>query len=132
MSYVNSVLQPGERVVVMGRLHWIIYWHAIVLLVLGLVLVGWLSAKTDHAMLTQIVAIIFAVLVVVAFFVAWFKRWSTKWRASDFGTPSITSGLIPPLLSTLMLSQKNPRLCETSAMCDIGRCSSCRTHGVNQ
>jgi uncharacterized membrane protein YdbT with pleckstrin-like domain len=83
MSYVNSVLQPGERVVVMGRLHWIIYWHAIVLLVLGLVLVGWLSAKTDHAMLTQIVAITFAVLVVVAFAVAWFRRWTTEIAVTD-------------------------------------------------
>ena len=35
MSYVNSVLQPGERVVMRGRLHWIVYWHAIVFLVLG-------------------------------------------------------------------------------------------------
>ena len=29
MSYVNSVLQPGERIVVRGPLHWIVYWHAI-------------------------------------------------------------------------------------------------------
>ena len=33
MSYVKSVLQPGERVVVAGRLHWIVYWHAMLLLV---------------------------------------------------------------------------------------------------
>ena len=29
MSYVNSVLQPGERIVMRGHLHWIVYWHAI-------------------------------------------------------------------------------------------------------
>ena len=29
MSYVDSVLQPGERIIVRGRLHWIVYWYAI-------------------------------------------------------------------------------------------------------
>ncbi len=28
MSYAKSVLQPGETVVATGRLHWIIYWPA--------------------------------------------------------------------------------------------------------
>ena len=44
MSYVNSVLQPGERIIVRGRLHWIVYWLAILSLVLGIVLVVWESA----------------------------------------------------------------------------------------
>jgi uncharacterized membrane protein YdbT with pleckstrin-like domain len=83
MSYVNSVLQPGERVVVMGRLHWIIYWLAIVLLALGLVVVGWLAAKTSHDMLTEVTSIIFAVLVLAAFMAAWFKRWTTEIAVTD-------------------------------------------------
>ena len=58
MSYVNSVLQPGERVVDHGRLHWIVYWHAIALLVLGMALVHG-CRQNRHGML-QIVAIIFA------------------------------------------------------------------------
>ncbi|QXX73306.1 PH domain-containing protein [Methylovirgula sp. HY1] len=29
MSYVKHILQPGEDVLVIGRLHWIIYWHAL-------------------------------------------------------------------------------------------------------
>lgn len=28
MSYVKHILQPGEEVLVVGRLHWIIYWPA--------------------------------------------------------------------------------------------------------
>ena len=83
MSYVNSVLQPGERVVVMGRLHWIIFWHAITLLVLGVVVVGWLAAKTNHDMLTELIAIIFAVLVIAAFLVAWLRRWTTEIAVTD-------------------------------------------------
>jgi len=29
MSYIKHILQPGEKVLVIGRLHWIIYRHAI-------------------------------------------------------------------------------------------------------
>ncbi len=29
MSYVKHILQPGENVLVIGRLHWILYWQAI-------------------------------------------------------------------------------------------------------
>ncbi|MGB8277427.1 MAG: PH domain-containing protein [Methylovirgula sp.] len=29
MSYVKHILQPGEKVLVTGRLHWIIYAHAL-------------------------------------------------------------------------------------------------------
>jgi hypothetical protein len=49
-----------------------------------------------------------------------------------FGRPEIVSGLSPPELSTLIRSQIKPRVCVTSAMCDIGRCSSLRRHGVSQ
>ena len=38
MSYAKSVLQPNEHIIVMGRLHWIIYWRAIACLVFGTVL----------------------------------------------------------------------------------------------
>jgi uncharacterized membrane protein YdbT with pleckstrin-like domain len=31
MSYVKHVLQPGEEVLAVGRLHWIIFWPAIFL-----------------------------------------------------------------------------------------------------
>jgi hypothetical protein len=27
MSYVDSVLQPGERIIMRGHLHWIVYWQ---------------------------------------------------------------------------------------------------------
>ena len=83
MSYAASVLQPGERIVVMGRLHWIVYWHAIVLLILGLLMLGWEHATGAGATLTNITLVIFAVLVFVAFAMAWFKRWITEIAVTD-------------------------------------------------
>jgi len=39
MSYVRSVLQPGEKVIMIGRLSWIVYHRAIFLLVVGIILI---------------------------------------------------------------------------------------------
>ena len=83
MSYVASVLQPGERVIVLGRLHWIVYWHAIALLVLGLVLIGWELAFDSSGMLTEITVVVFAVLVIASFVKAWFVRWITEIAVTD-------------------------------------------------
>ena len=37
MSYVASVLQPGETVVHVGRPHWVGYWRALACLILAIV-----------------------------------------------------------------------------------------------
>ena len=38
MAYVNSVLQPGETIKVIGRLHWINYLKAFLLLAIAVIL----------------------------------------------------------------------------------------------
>ena len=83
MSYVASVLQPGERVVVDARLHWIVYWHTIVLIALAILLLAWVSISGFGDTLTGITAIIFAVLIVVSFLQAWFLRWTTEIAVTD-------------------------------------------------
>ena len=50
MAYYTKVLQPDERVLVVGRLHWSIYTHAVLILALaGAVAIGafWSSLKCD-------------------------------------------------------------------------------------
>ncbi len=83
MSYVNSVLQPGERVITRGRLHWIVYWQAILFLVLGIVLVVWEPADAWGGMLRPATAIAFGVLFVLSFAHAWFIRWITEIAVTD-------------------------------------------------
>jgi uncharacterized membrane protein YdbT with pleckstrin-like domain len=82
MSYVNSVLQPGERIIVRGRLHWIVYWHAILLLAVGVALVAWERASGMDQM-ASFTAIAFGVLFVVSFLYAWFIRWITEIAVTD-------------------------------------------------
>ena len=38
MSYVQQVIQPGERILAVGKLHWIVYWPAVGLALLALIL----------------------------------------------------------------------------------------------
>ncbi len=83
MSYVNSVLQPGERVMLRGQLHWIVYWQAILFLVLGVVLVAWEPAGAWNGMLRPATAIAFGVLFVLSFAHAWFIRWITEIAVTD-------------------------------------------------
>ena len=83
MSYVNSVLQPGERVIRRGRLHWIVYWQAILFLVLGIVLVAWEPPGAWDGMLRPATAIAFGVLFALSFAYAWFIRWITEIAVTD-------------------------------------------------
>ena len=83
MSYVNSVLQPGERIIVRGRLHWIVYWVAILSVVLGVVLVAWESAAGMGDGLMSFTAMAFGALFVVSFLYAWFIRWTTEIAVTD-------------------------------------------------
>ena len=82
MSYVKSVLQPGEEVILRGRLHWIAYWHAILFLVLGVAIVWgehkYLTAGQRTDVIIGTTAIIFGTLFLIAFLRAWWIRWITE------------------------------------------------------
>jgi uncharacterized membrane protein YdbT with pleckstrin-like domain len=82
MSYVAKVLQPGETVTAVGRLHWIVYRKAIAALVLALVLFA--VAKTTPGLTRNTAGTINIIGLVVVFFAvwlalnAWFDRWITE------------------------------------------------------
>jgi uncharacterized membrane protein YdbT with pleckstrin-like domain len=79
MSYARSVLQPDEKIVVIGRLHWIIYRWAILSLISGVLLV-WLEQTywpAGQSLMTG-TAMVFGALFVATFAYAWFIRWITE------------------------------------------------------
>jgi uncharacterized membrane protein YdbT with pleckstrin-like domain len=83
MSYAESVLLPGETIIVTGRLHWIIYWPAIFFLVVGTAAVWWEWADGHSDILISLTAIVFGVLFLAAFLRAWFIRWITEFAVTD-------------------------------------------------
>ncbi len=80
MSYVNDILQPGEHVLVIGRIHWIIYVPALFWLACAAAAFG-ASAHfkyTDVQWLAWTATFIFLVFGIVAGVRAWWKSFTTE------------------------------------------------------
>ncbi len=79
MAYVNSILQPGESVRAVGKLHWIIFGRGLALLVAGIALLIYAqSLPQQAARLVQLIAWGVIVLAALAFLQAWFLRRLTE------------------------------------------------------
>jgi uncharacterized membrane protein YdbT with pleckstrin-like domain len=79
VSYVNSVLQPGEQIKAIGKLHWIIFTRAILLAVLAFVIFsfsGRLNAQAGR--LVDYLGWVVLVIAALSFLHSWFKRWITE------------------------------------------------------
>ncbi|MBS0221773.1 MAG: PH domain-containing protein [Proteobacteria bacterium] len=84
MSYVNSVLQPGETIRAIGKLHWIIFLRAFVLMIVGIILFIYSSALSlQLGQLVQLGGWLLLALSVLAFLHAWFVRWITELAITD-------------------------------------------------
>jgi uncharacterized membrane protein YdbT with pleckstrin-like domain len=85
MAYYTKVLQPDERVLAVGRLHWSIYRHALVILVLALaVFIGsfWLP-RPDPAIDMRVAAGGIAVVGLLVFLGASIRRHGTEIVVTD-------------------------------------------------
>ena len=81
MSYINHVLQPGEIVRYQGSTHWMLYFPAILLAVIGLVtLTSTWDATQPYGMLVAVACLIIAFVLAVR---AWWKRWTTEIFVTD-------------------------------------------------
>jgi uncharacterized membrane protein YdbT with pleckstrin-like domain len=79
VSYVNSVLQPGESVRAIGKMHWIVYTRGMALLVAGIaVLIYAQTMTTQAARLVGYAGYAVIALAALALLQAWFVRWITE------------------------------------------------------
>jgi len=79
VAYVNSVLQPGEAVKVIGRLHWINYLTAFLLAAIAVVLLLYGQPEaTKTARGATYIGWLVLVVAVVMFLSAWFRRQMTE------------------------------------------------------
>jgi len=82
MRYIERILQPGEKLLYSGTIHWVIYVPAVILTLVAvalLTLVG--QGPSGTGFLIGSVAVCFAAG--VTFFSAWFKRWTTEIDVTD-------------------------------------------------
>ena len=83
MSYVTSVLQPGETVRYATKIHGIIYVPGVAFLLLGIaVYVMALQPMNTYWIWAWISGFLFA-CAAVALFMAWFQRWTTEIAVTD-------------------------------------------------
>jgi uncharacterized membrane protein YdbT with pleckstrin-like domain len=78
MSYVRHVIQPGEQIVRIGQLHWIIHRHAILVAILAILVFLFGIWKDDIQTYCWIAAAILAGIAFILFIPAWFRRMSTE------------------------------------------------------
>jgi uncharacterized membrane protein YdbT with pleckstrin-like domain len=83
MSYVASVLQPGENIRYVTKVHWIIYVPGVAFLLLGIaVYVMALQPMSTYWIWAWISGFLVA-CAAVALFMAWFQRWTTEIAVTD-------------------------------------------------
>jgi uncharacterized membrane protein YdbT with pleckstrin-like domain len=85
MSYVRSVLQPGENVRFATNIHWAIYLPGFLLLIVAAA-VFWLGHQRltiGAASIWDVLAGLVFVCAAVALFIAWFRRWTTEIAVTD-------------------------------------------------
>jgi uncharacterized membrane protein YdbT with pleckstrin-like domain len=91
MSYLRSVLQPGETVVYATRLHWFVYLPAVGFLILtaaALVLASAFNGSGDQggeaaALIAVVAACVFALFALIAWVRGMIRRRSTELAATD-------------------------------------------------
>jgi uncharacterized membrane protein YdbT with pleckstrin-like domain len=81
VAYVHSVLQPGETIKAIGRLHWINYWKAYLLAAVAAVMLLYAAGEVTPTPFGRTLGLSgWAVLAVAAllFFLSWFHRRMTE------------------------------------------------------
>jgi uncharacterized membrane protein YdbT with pleckstrin-like domain len=82
MSYVGKVLQPGEQVVHVGRLHWIMYLPAVIVFCIGLAVLA-IPSPSDNRAIIYIISGVLLLIAAVSAFRAWFKQFTTEIAVTD-------------------------------------------------
>jgi uncharacterized membrane protein YdbT with pleckstrin-like domain len=84
MAYYTKVLQPDETVKFIGRLHWIMYSNAILLLVCAVAAAIFsMTLQDNQQILGLVVAGIFLLLAIVTFLGHLFQQWTTEIVVTD-------------------------------------------------
>ena len=82
MSYVKRVLQPGENIKYVSRLHWIVFLPSFVLLIFGVISLLLLTLGHSSPVRLVLVSIVFA-FGAISLLHAWFRRWTTEIAVTD-------------------------------------------------
>jgi uncharacterized membrane protein YdbT with pleckstrin-like domain len=86
MSYVKSVLQPGENVRFATDIHWMVYLPGLLVLAVALavyVVAWWFVAPGTLAIFLHWLGGILFAAAAILLFLGWFKRWTVEVAVTD-------------------------------------------------
>jgi uncharacterized membrane protein YdbT with pleckstrin-like domain len=83
MSYVDTILEPGETIVYRTRPTWTLYVPALLLALCALIILGLELGYVGLEAVGLTVAAIFALLALASFLRAWFRRMTTEIAVTD-------------------------------------------------
>jgi uncharacterized membrane protein YdbT with pleckstrin-like domain len=83
MTYIDSILEPGEQVRYQTTVSWTTYTPAILLAICALASLLAGASYAEMVNISWFAAIVFAVAAIVAFLPAWFRRWTTEIAVTD-------------------------------------------------
>lgn len=83
MSYVTKILQPGENLLVVATMHWIVYAQGAALTIAGLIFALWPGLGPEYRLALNIVGGLVAVFGLVVLIRAWFDKWTTEIAVTD-------------------------------------------------
>ncbi len=83
MSYVDKVLQPGERVKAHATIHWVTYLNGLIALAIAAVIFIAARPAPKFALAVDIAALMPAALGVMLILRAWFHQWGTEIAVTD-------------------------------------------------
>jgi uncharacterized membrane protein YdbT with pleckstrin-like domain len=82
MSYVLKILQPGEQVIHIGRLHWIMYLPSIIVLCVAVAVLAIPTPSSDRTIIYGVSGVLVLIAALSAFR-AWFKQFTTEIAVTD-------------------------------------------------
>ena len=83
MTYIGSILEPGEQVRYRTTVSWTTYKAAILLAICALASLLAGASYAEVVNISWFAAIVFALAATVAFLPAWFRRWTTEIAVTD-------------------------------------------------
>jgi uncharacterized membrane protein YdbT with pleckstrin-like domain len=83
MSYVQTVLQPGEQVRHTTTIHWVAYFWGVVVLLLAIVTFAFAELAPHCRGFGEIAALVLLATACALLFWEWFTRWTTEIAVTD-------------------------------------------------
>jgi len=83
MGYLEKILEPGEQIRYVGRLHWLIYFPAIALVVCAAALLAAAAIFPDEATYLLVAGLIALVFSLIAFLSELLRRRTTEIAVTD-------------------------------------------------